>query len=212
MSGRVNKKDKHDRIIQAGLIVFARDGYSKAKIMDIAASAGIGKGTVYEYFRSKKELFLSVFSYVNELILSRQWEVLGKGLNPLDALNRIAITNADLYTEQTMEMRFLAQFRAECISRDSDGEFSRRLNEYHEEIIALISGYVNSGIEEGFIRPTNAGILSENYYTALDGLGVQYLLNNGETDLNSAVNSLYEIFIKGAGTFTGRYADLTEET
>ena len=212
MSGRVNKKDKHDRIIQAGLKVFARDGYSNAKIIDIAESAGIGKGTVYEYFSSKKELFLNVFSYVKELILSKQWEVLDEGLNPLDALKRIAKTNADVYTEQTMEMRFVAQFRAECIRRDTDGEFGRSLNEYHEEIIALISRYVNSGVEEGSIRPIDVGTVSENYHTALDGLGVRYLLNNGEMDLNSAVHSLYEIFIKGTGTFTGRYADLSEET
>ena len=212
MSGRVNKKDKHDRIIQAGLKVFARDGYSKAKIIDIAESAGIGKGTVYEYFSSKKELFLNVFSYVKELILSKQWKVLDEGLKPLDALKRIAKTNADVYTEQNMEMRFVAQFRAECIRRDTAGEFSRSLNEYHEEVIALISRYVDSGIEEGSIRPTDVGMVSENYHTALDGLGVQYLLNNGETDLNSAVHSLYQIFIEGTGTFAGRYTDLTEGT
>ena len=212
MSGRVNKKAKHDRIIQAGLKVFARDGYPKAKIIDIAESAGIGKGTVYEYFSSKKELFLNVFSYVKELILSKQWEVLDEGLEPLDSLKKIAKTNADIYTEQSMKMRFLAQFRAECIRGDTDGEFSRSLNEYHEEIIALISRYVNIGIEEGLIRPTDVDIVSENYHISLDGLGVQYLLNNEEMDLNSAVISLYEIFIKGIGTFNGRYADLSEET
>ncbi|MCH7620218.1 MAG: TetR/AcrR family transcriptional regulator [Candidatus Marinimicrobia bacterium] len=212
MSGRVNKKAKHDRIIQAGLKVFARDGYPKAKIIDIAESAGIGKGTVYEYFSSKKELFLNVFSYVKELILSKQWEVLDEGLKPLDSLKKIAKTNADIYTEQSMKMRFLAQFRAECIRGDTDGEFSRSLNEYHEEIIALISRYVSIGIEEGLIRPTDVDMVSENYHTALDGLGVQYLLNNEEMDLNSAVISLYEIFIKGIGTFNGRYADLSEDT
>ena len=212
MSGRVNKKDKHDRIIQAGLKVFAREGYSKAKINDIAESAGIGKGTVYEYFGSKKEIFLNVFSFVKELILSKHWKVLDEGLNPLDALKKIAKTTADVYTEQNMEMRFLAQFRAECIRSDLDGEFGRSLNEYHEEIIALISRYVNSGIEEGSMRPTDVGIVSGNYHTALDGLGVQYLLSNEEMDLNSAVHSLYEIFIKGTGTYAGRYADLSEET
>ena len=61
------------------------------------------------------------------------------------------------------------------------------------------------------MRPTDVGIVSGNYHTALDGLGVQYLLSNGEMDLYSAVHSLYEIFIKGTGTFSGRYADITEE-
>ena len=38
---------------------FVRFGYRKANIAEIALGAGIGKGTIYLHFESKKELFLS---------------------------------------------------------------------------------------------------------------------------------------------------------
>ena len=41
--------------------VFAEQGYQSATIDAIADRAGIGKGTVYEYFRNKQELFFGVF-------------------------------------------------------------------------------------------------------------------------------------------------------
>ena len=58
--------NKKQLIIEAAIKVFARDGLEKGKIADIAKEAGIGKGTVYEYFRSKDDIFKvieeSVFS------------------------------------------------------------------------------------------------------------------------------------------------------
>lgn len=48
-------------IVEAAANVFAESGFRSARMADVAARAGIGKGTVYEYFRSKEDLFLAVF-------------------------------------------------------------------------------------------------------------------------------------------------------
>jgi AcrR family transcriptional regulator len=45
-------------ILEAARAVFARQGYANTVVDDIAAQAGIGKGTVYLYFRSKEQLYL----------------------------------------------------------------------------------------------------------------------------------------------------------
>lgn len=50
-------KKKRQLILDAALSVFLQNGYEKTKIIDIAQKAGIGKGTVYEYFDSKEALF-----------------------------------------------------------------------------------------------------------------------------------------------------------
>lgn len=56
--------EKKAKIIGAATQVFAQKGYAATRIIDVARTAGIGKGTVYEYFRSKEDLFFSVFQYV----------------------------------------------------------------------------------------------------------------------------------------------------
>ncbi|MGI5838850.1 MAG: TetR/AcrR family transcriptional regulator [bacterium] len=48
---------KRNEIIEAALKVCAEQGFERAKVRDIARAAGIGKGTIYEYFASKEELF-----------------------------------------------------------------------------------------------------------------------------------------------------------
>lgn len=49
--------DKATRILSAALQEFLATGFKDAKIDDIARRAGVGKGTVYQYFESKDKLF-----------------------------------------------------------------------------------------------------------------------------------------------------------
>lgn len=51
---------KTERILVAAEKIFAQRGFAKAKIVDIARSAGVSEGTVYEYFESKEDLLLSI--------------------------------------------------------------------------------------------------------------------------------------------------------
>ncbi|MEG1584717.1 MAG: TetR/AcrR family transcriptional regulator [Anaerovorax sp.] len=55
------KSLKRKKILDAAFKLFSEKGYDNTKIIDISAEAGIGKGTVYEYFKSKDSLFFQVF-------------------------------------------------------------------------------------------------------------------------------------------------------
>jgi TetR/AcrR family fatty acid metabolism transcriptional regulator len=52
----VDKKEKATRIGSAAVTVFRKLGYHRTRMVDIAEAAGIGKGTLYEYFRNKEEI------------------------------------------------------------------------------------------------------------------------------------------------------------
>lgn len=52
---------KRDMILDAAYALFIKKGYWDTKIIDIAEAAGIGKGTVYEYFESKDEIIFELF-------------------------------------------------------------------------------------------------------------------------------------------------------
>jgi AcrR family transcriptional regulator len=56
-----SRKVEPQQIIDAAAVVFAQKGFFKTIMTDIAVEAGIGKGTLYEYFRSKDDLFFAVF-------------------------------------------------------------------------------------------------------------------------------------------------------
>jgi len=51
---------RREQIIAAGLACFARAGYHATTMADVAAQAGVSKGTPYLYFASKEALFLAL--------------------------------------------------------------------------------------------------------------------------------------------------------
>lgn len=50
---------RRSEILRAALRVFARQGYGATVVEDIAREAGIGKGTLYLYFRSKEQIYMA---------------------------------------------------------------------------------------------------------------------------------------------------------
>src|SRR3954447_11384472 len=66
-------------ILKAARCVFARQGYAETVVDDIAGQAGIAKGTLYLYFKSKEEIFLAALvedaRRLNELTRERMLQV-----------------------------------------------------------------------------------------------------------------------------------------
>ena len=50
-------------ILEAARSVFAERGYSDATVDDIANAAGVAKGTVYLYYRSKKDIYFAALKF-----------------------------------------------------------------------------------------------------------------------------------------------------
>uniref|UniRef100_A0A7C3J689 TetR/AcrR family transcriptional regulator n=1 Tax=candidate division WOR-3 bacterium TaxID=2052148 RepID=A0A7C3J689_UNCW3 len=65
--------DKKNKILEASLELFGKKGYFETDIESIAKRADVGKGTIYLYFKNKKDLFISTINYAlnncNEEIL-----------------------------------------------------------------------------------------------------------------------------------------------
>lgn len=59
-SGKNDTLNKYDRILLAAEQVMADEGFTKAKISTIARESAVSDGTVYEYFKSKEDLLLSI--------------------------------------------------------------------------------------------------------------------------------------------------------
>lgn len=54
------KDDRPGELISAALDLFAEKGFAATKLSDVAARAGVAKGTVYRYFDTKEDLFRAV--------------------------------------------------------------------------------------------------------------------------------------------------------
>ncbi len=74
---RIGAVDKRRIILDAAVRVFARQGFNKCRVSDIADEAGVAYGLVYHYFQSKDEV-------LDTLFLER-WDVMLEAIRDIDA-------------------------------------------------------------------------------------------------------------------------------
>ncbi len=53
-------EETRNALLAAASMLFARDGYHETSVPDIVQAAGVGHGTFYEYFRSRREILLEL--------------------------------------------------------------------------------------------------------------------------------------------------------
>jgi TetR/AcrR family transcriptional regulator len=62
------EKEKQNKIINAACEVFARHGFKKGSMKDIAGMAGISKSVLFKYFSTKQNLYVKVFRLASDSI------------------------------------------------------------------------------------------------------------------------------------------------
>lgn len=86
--------DKRLHIIEAAVKCFAHKGFHATSIQEIADTAGIAKGSLYFYFKSKEDLLLSTFQYYFEDVIAKLSAVIeDQSLSPKERLSRQLLTN-----------------------------------------------------------------------------------------------------------------------
>ncbi|WP_269848327.1 TetR/AcrR family transcriptional regulator [Methanosarcina horonobensis] len=81
---------RRDAIINAALKEFASKGYDDASTNVIAKESGISKGLLFHYINTKKDLFLFLFDYCNQVLKEEYFDLIN--FNERDILERFRQT------------------------------------------------------------------------------------------------------------------------
>ncbi|HZX21765.1 MAG TPA: TetR/AcrR family transcriptional regulator [Clostridia bacterium] len=141
------KEQRRIEIIEAAVRVFGEDGYHKGKVEKIAEEAGIGKGTVYEYFSSKKEIFQQMLKHVFETYIEEAKKTASKENSARDKF--MALLNyhwnfIDLYINAIEQIFF--QFK------NISDEIGPYIIQSHKDMISFLAEIIVEGMETGEIR------------------------------------------------------------
>lgn len=68
------KKISHEKqktVINAGFLCFGQNGYDKASVADIARAAGISKASLFQYFGTKRDMYLFLYDFAGKEVSRR---------------------------------------------------------------------------------------------------------------------------------------------
>ncbi len=192
---------KRERIIAAAMEVFSSEGLSKGTIADVAKQAGIGKGTVYEYFRSKDEIFQAMLdSFFMEM--ASQLQAMISGEMPYnEKLNLLIDSSFDLVNFEDKTQHRTWQMIFEIIlygMRQQEGSID--LPASFRSIIKSLEPLIDEGIALGKIKAVDPTQLSFLLFAALDGVGLHIFLQKGYYPVNELKLLLKRILLEGIFT------------
>ena len=189
--------DKKTRIIQAAIKVFAKSGLEKGKIADVALEAGIGKGTVYEYFSSKDAIFEAIENFIFSDI-TKEFETLkSSALSPPEKIRTIITLSLDF----SMEMGDAILVLTELAAKASRGQFYghtpsdafEKYKTYKNEIESILE----DGIQSNDFRHMNTEGVATLLMAFLDGMALQIAYMKNYDIFTNIKQEAMESFMRG---------------
>ena len=173
----VDKEKRRKEIINATLEVFSERGYEATSMSQIAKLAGIGKGTIYEYFESKEEIILNAIKTWAEGMEGEVGKQLDGIDDPVERLRKFAHSSMEAFMSDKRIMRlFLAMLE---IMLDSEKPYPQLIRETMQGVTKAIADILHEGVSRGIFRPdvlADAEKIAVNFMAYLDGIGVYYYM------------------------------------
>ena len=189
-------EERAQRILHAAEKVIAEKGFSKARITEIAARAGVSEGGIYEHFKSKDALLFSVMDqgFCHHI---RTFDPALYEASPIARLRRFIKLHFMLYCERA---EFLTIFL-------TDGIFNKKF--YTSDAFGRFQGYLSvlddilrEGKAMGCIRPQIDGRLFRNLFLGtFCHMSLRWRFTQASQHMNTLqeINAAVDLMVRAVG-------------
>ena len=186
--------DKHRRIIQAAVKVFAKHGFYNSKVSEIARAAGVADGTIYLYFQNKDDILIRLFEEEMTRILVEMQEAVSQESDPARKLERWALAHLELL-EREKELAEIIQVEI----RQSSKFMKEYDNVQFAQYLNLISQIIKEGQDKGvFRKDILPGVAKRAVFGALDEMSRYWVLStNKKYSIQVAAKQISSYFLQG---------------
>lgn len=161
-------------ILNAALRVFAERGYAATRLDDIAAAAGVTKGTIYYYFRDKDALLLRLAEACDRSTFEHLESLVGNVTGPVSTQLRLVMRKG--FADPPDEASRLLRVVYLALHAESPSLFARAVQHALVDGWALVAKLIERGKATGEFRPDADAETAARVFTS--GLLLQQLWRN----------------------------------
>ena len=186
------KKDMKEIIINTSRNIFARFGFKKTTVDEIANSLYKTKSFIYHYFKSKEEIFQSVVEKESQLLKTEMMGAVSLEENPQKKLRAYVLTRMHGFS------RFENFYHALIDKYLTHYDFIEKLREKHiNDDIRMISNILKEGVDEGIFSINNIDLTAEAVVTALKAFEYPVFIEKDMTKIEEKFMNVFTILLYG---------------
>ncbi len=188
------KRNRRHEIMQAAEAMFTSRRFHEITVDDIAGRAGVGKGTIYRYFKDKDDLFLqTAMSGFDELC-----ELLAKTTNSApfpEQLLRVCKRITEFFRKRRPLFRMMQS--EEVRMHWCKGELRRRWTKHRASLATAVSELLRRGVADGVVRDDIAPEMLAGVLLSMLRAHARELSESlGES---RSPRTIVDLFLRGAG-------------
>jgi AcrR family transcriptional regulator len=192
------KDATRERILDAATLSFGKYGYGVTTNEDVARRAGITAPALYQYFGSKKMLYVEAVRSANRAIVPYFRKAIGDSHSALDGLCALARAYAVAHDRHAGITPLLSAIPVEMRRHHEIAEAMR--SEPHE-VFQLVIGLVEQGVSNGEIAKDMADGVVSMFLACTMGLSVQASVM-GVGRFSAATETFARLLQAGSTTFS----------
>lgn len=137
-------------ILSAAVPLFAENGYDNTTIDHIAEKAEFGKGTIYNYFNSKEDIYLAIHEEIFTILLDSLTVMDKQYKSFYEFIEKITEEMFDFCVNNQHAFILIARHRTNLNIKTS--KTSKLLNNYHKDTDAIIIRRIKKAIKKKEIK------------------------------------------------------------
>jgi AcrR family transcriptional regulator len=194
-----SKEAKRMQILESAIGVFAEKGFHSAKMQDIADELTIAKGTIYEYFQTKEDLFLAVYDYWMDEYEQSMNRAIDDHFDPVSKADALIDTTVEFYEKHAKHAPLLLEFWAHALRSSSD-VFLTRIRQMKKRLSVLGTEVTNQMQKLHLFKKVDSGSFAILELGISDGIFLQWVLDGQQYSLRDAYKFRQSVI--GSGLMT----------
>jgi TetR/AcrR family transcriptional regulator, fatty acid metabolism regulator protein len=185
---------RRQRILEAGMQVFARKGYRDTAVDEIAAESDTSKGGVYFHFPNKQAIFLALLERMGNLLIERIEAAMMAAPDPVARGDAALLTVLRTFgSHRALTRLFLVE------AMGAGREFNDAIMALHARCAALITRHLDDAVAQGMIAPLNTDLAGVAWFGALNEVAIRWVLTGSPARLEDAYPALRDLLTRGVG-------------
>ena len=172
----IDVEKKREEIMKEAIEVFAEKGYYNTTLLDIAERCGMGRTTLYQYFKNKDEIYCYTIDYITGAIENDYKSILKQpDLTVIEKIKLVAAKSIMEYDKEKAMMIVISDLLVR--HRKENNELPNKLTDKISFLKDIFNHMIEEGIEKEEIRPVNAQSMAFTLSSLVESFAIKVPLD-----------------------------------
>lgn len=188
------RDQRKEQIMSAALNVISAKGYEQSRMDDIVSEADLSKGAIYWYYKSKKEIYLSLVDHWVSEYSSGMFEAIDKTKSASEKLKKLFNFFSNQFKNNPITFKVLVEFWRMASLDDS---FNKKLQNVYQDFQDYLIEIIDFGIKKGEFKKVNPRITALSILINIEGIHWFTLFDKSGVQAHEYIETITDFIING---------------